>query len=74
VTAGIGSDHAPFDSAGIPVGGLYTGGPERGPGGRPRDACYHLSCDRAPGVDRAVLLQMTRAAATALRRLSATAG
>ena len=70
VSAGIGSDHAPFDAAGVPIGGLYTGGPELGPGGRPRDACYHLSCDTARRVDRAVLLQMTRAAARALRALS----
>ena len=70
VNAGIGSDHAPFDAAGIAVGGLYTGGPERGPGGRPRDACYHLSCDTAGRVDRGVLLEMTRAATRALRTLS----
>ena len=70
VAAGIGSDHAPFDAAGIPVGGLYTGGPERGADGRPRDACYHLSCDTVRRVDRGVLLQMTRAAANALRALS----
>jgi aminopeptidase S len=70
VAAGIGSDHAPFDSAGIAVGGLYTGGPEGGPGGRPRDACYHLSCDTAARVDRRVLLQMTRAAARALHTLA----
>ena len=39
------SDHAPFQAAGIPINGLYTGSSERGPGGRPRDPCYHLACD-----------------------------
>lgn len=64
------SDHAPFEEAGVPVNGLYTGASERGPGGRPRDACYHLACDRAERVNRPVLLRMARAAAEALRRLS----
>ena len=67
------SDHAPFEEAGVPVNGLYTGASERGPGGRPRDSCYHLSCDRAERVNRPVLLEMARAAAEALRRLSAQA-
>jgi aminopeptidase S len=71
VDAGGSSDHASFDAAGVPVSGLYTGANERGPGGRPRDACYHLACDTADRVDRAVLLRMARAAAKALRRLSA---
>jgi Zn-dependent M28 family amino/carboxypeptidase len=69
--AGGSSDHAPFDEAGVPVSGLYTGSSERGPGGRPRDACYHLACDTAANVDRPVLLRMARAAAEALRELSA---
>ena len=67
------SDHAPFEEAGVPVNGLYTGASESGPGGRPRDSCYHLSCDRAERVNRPVLLQMAHAAAEALRRLSAQA-
>ena len=70
VAAGGSSDHAPFDSAGIPVSGLYTGGPERGPRSRPRDPCYHLACDTEDNVDRRVLLRMARAAAEALRTLS----
>jgi hypothetical protein len=69
--AGRASDHAPFRRAGIPVNGLYTGSTERGPGGRPRDACYHLACDTAANVDRRVLLRMARATADALRALSA---
>jgi Iap family predicted aminopeptidase len=71
VAAGGSSDHASFVDADIPVSGLYTGGPERGPGGRPRDACYHLSCDTADNVDRATLLRMARAIAETLERLSA---
>ncbi len=71
VSVGGSSDHAPFMAAGIPVNGLYTGANERGPGGRARDACYHLACDTADRVNRPVLLRMARAAAEALSRLSA---
>jgi Iap family predicted aminopeptidase len=69
--AGGSSDHAPFDAAGVPVNGLYTGASERGPGGRPRDACYHLSCDTAERVNHPVLLRMARTAAKAMEQLSA---
>ena len=71
LAAGEASDHAPFRAAGIPVNGLYTGSTERGPDGRPRDACYHLACDTLDNVDRRMLLRMARATARALRRLSA---
>jgi hypothetical protein len=70
VVAGQSSDHALFRSAGIPIGGLYTGSSEPGPGRRPRDACYHLACDTIDNVDRAVLLRMARAATEALETLS----
>jgi Iap family predicted aminopeptidase len=70
VAAGGNSDHAPFQSADVPVSGLYTGGPERGPGGEARDSCYHLACDTGDRVDRRVLLRMARAVAEALRVLS----
>jgi Iap family predicted aminopeptidase len=70
VAAGGSSDHAPFAGAGIPVSGLYTGGPEQGKGGRPRDPCYHLACDTAANVDGAVLLRMARAAAEAIELVS----
>jgi len=63
------SDHAAFDTAGIPVGGLYTGADERGPGGEPRDPCYHLPCDTLANVDREALLRMTRATLRALREV-----
>ena len=72
-STGGASDHAPFQAAGIPVNGLYTGASEPGPGGEPRDACYHRSCDRLRNVNRAVLAEMAAAAEEALRRLSAQA-
>jgi hypothetical protein len=73
ISAGGSSDHAPFAAAGVPVNGLYTGSTERGAGGRPRDPCYHLACDTLDNVNRPVLLRMARAAAEAMRRLSAQA-
>jgi hypothetical protein len=71
IAAGGSSDHAPFQEAGVPVNGLYTGSTERGRGGRPRDPCYHLACDTVENVNGPVLLRMARAAAEALRELSA---
>jgi Iap family predicted aminopeptidase len=59
------SDHAPFDNAGIPVGGLFTGA------GRPHDPCYHRACDDLDNVNMPVLVEMTRTAAEAVERLSA---
>jgi hypothetical protein len=73
ISAGGSSDHAPFAAAGVPVNGLYTGSTERGAGGRRRDPCYHLACDTLDNVNRPVLLRMARAAAEAMRRLSAQA-
>ena len=67
---GNSSDHAPFQRAGIPVGGLYTGSAESAPGGKPRDPCYHRRCDTIDNVNRGVLLEMARAAAEALGDLS----
>jgi len=51
------SDHAPFLSAGIPVGGLYTGA-ENG-----ADPCYHQACDRVETINRDMLGLMADAAA-----------
>jgi Zn-dependent M28 family amino/carboxypeptidase len=68
---GGGSDHAPFRRAGIPVGGIFTGASEDGPGDRPRDPCYHRRCDTIDNVDRRVLLRTARAAAQALAGLQA---
>ena len=52
------------------MNGIYTGSKERAPGGRPRDPCYHLACDRLRSVNRDVLLRVARAAADAVRVLS----
>ncbi len=73
-STGGASDHAPFQSAGIPVSGLYTGASEEGRGGKPSDPCYHRSCDRLRNVNRAVLSEMAAAAERALLRLSAREG
>jgi Iap family predicted aminopeptidase len=62
------SDHAPFEDAGIPVAGIYTGSEEPGPGGRPRDPCYHLPCDGLANVDQELLGRMARATARVLDR------
>jgi Iap family predicted aminopeptidase len=64
------SDQLPFLEAGIPVGGLYTGSEERGPGGRRRDPCYHQPCDTLENVDAALTARMARIAGEALRELA----
>jgi Iap family predicted aminopeptidase len=63
--AGSASDHAPFQRAGITVGGLFTGA------GRPHDPCYHRACDDIDNVDMPILVEMARAAGEAVERLSA---
>jgi hypothetical protein len=55
------SDHASFRSAGIPVGGIFTG----------LDDCYHRACDRIGNVDTALAAQAARATAGALDSLAA---
>jgi hypothetical protein len=71
VSVGQSSDHTWFQVAGIPISGLYTGSSEPGPGGRPRDPCYHLACDTLKNVSLPVVLDMARTTAAALRKLSA---
>jgi len=56
VTLDDDSDHAPFEDAGIPVGGIFTG----------LDDCYHRRCDTLGNVDRGVLARSARAAEGAL--------
>jgi Peptidase family M28 len=70
VLVGNRSDGSPFENAGIAVNGLYSGATERGPGGRPRDPCYHLPCDTFANVSMGSLLPMARAAARALYLLA----
>jgi Zn-dependent M28 family amino/carboxypeptidase len=64
------SDHAPFEDAGIPIGGIFTGASERGRRPGPADDCYHRSCDtlRHMDVDRA--RRMTEAADRVLLALA----
>lgn len=78
------SDHAPFASAGIPVGGLFTGAnmlktadEVEDFGGIPgigEDRCYHLPCDDLDNVDRRVLRQMALAVGHAVHVLARSPG
>jgi aminopeptidase S len=54
------SDHASFERAGIPVGGIFTG----------LDDCYHKRCDRRRNVDLSVLRTSARAAQAAIADLA----
>jgi Zn-dependent M28 family amino/carboxypeptidase len=47
------SDHGPFAAAGIPVGGLFSGG----------DPCYHRRCDRLANVNERGLHELADATA-----------
>jgi Peptidase family M28/PA domain len=64
------SDHAAFESAGIPVGGIFTGAADRGRRPGPADRCYHRRCDTLRNVDRQLVSRMTDAAERALTRLA----
>jgi Zn-dependent M28 family amino/carboxypeptidase len=65
------SDHWPFQQAGIPIGGLYSGADETksaaqaarfgGTAGTVADACYHLACDTTANVDAGMLEGLARA-------------
>nr|WP_244501293.1 M28 family metallopeptidase [Streptomyces sp. TP-A0874] len=74
------SDHASFKSAGIPVGGLFTGASTRmtseqaekwgGQAGAPFDPCYHSSCDTTENIDDTALDNNSDAIAHAVWELS----
>ncbi|HEV3001040.1 MAG TPA: M28 family metallopeptidase, partial [Solirubrobacteraceae bacterium] len=64
------SDHAPFERAGIAVGGIFTGASERGRRPGPADRCYHRACDRLRHADRRLLRRATRAAERGLTALA----
>jgi peptidase M28-like protein/PA domain-containing protein len=64
------SDHAPFEKAGIPVGGIFTGASDRGRRPGPADGCYHRSCDTLRNVDLRLMRRLTDAADRALRALA----
>ncbi len=79
-SVGGGSDQFPFDQAGIPVGGLFSGATELktaeeatrfgGRAGQPDDACYHLACDTTANIDPVLLEQLARTAAWVVGRLA----
>jgi aminopeptidase S len=60
------SDHAPFDEAGVPVGGLFTGADEPAPDGKAHDPCYHRSCDTLENVDLDTVERLADALALAV--------
>ncbi|MET9495419.1 M28 family metallopeptidase [Streptomyces sp. NPDC006552] len=74
------SDHAPFKSAGIPVGGLFSGADYRktaaqaqkwgGTAGKAFDACYHSACDTSANIDTTALDRNSDAIAYALWELA----
>jgi len=73
---GGGSDHAPFEDALIPTGGLFSGASERktaaqaelfgGSVDEPMDRCYHLACDGVDHVNDRALDEMSDGAAHVL--------
>ncbi|MFF8969832.1 M28 family metallopeptidase [Streptomyces sp. NPDC014995] len=75
------SDHAPFKSAGVPVGGLFTGASRTktaaqaakwgGTSGQAFDRCYHSSCDTTANVNDTALNRNADALAYAVWTLSA---
>ncbi|MGX1271710.1 M28 family metallopeptidase [Streptomyces phaeoluteigriseus] len=74
------SDHAPFKSAGVPVGGLFTGASRTktaaqvtkwgGTAGQAFDRCYHSSCDTTANVNDTALNRNADALAHAVWTLS----
>jgi aminopeptidase S len=74
------SDHAPFKSAGVPVGGLFTGASRTktaaqaakwgGTAGQAFDRCYHSSCDTTANINDTALDRNGDALAHAVWELS----
>ncbi|MDQ0797272.1 M28 family metallopeptidase [Streptomyces sp. B1I3] len=75
------SDHAPFKSAGVPVGGLFSGADYTkttaqaqkwgGTAGQAFDRCYHSSCDTVTNINDTALDRNSDAIAHAVWTLSA---
>ncbi|MEU8778046.1 M28 family metallopeptidase [Streptomyces sp. NPDC048606] len=75
------SDHASFKSAGIPVGGLFTGAGNSktsaqaqkwgGTAGQAFDRCYHSSCDTTANINDTALDRNSDAVAYAIWNLGA---
>lgn len=74
------SDHGPFVTAGVPTGGLFSGGIEPktdaqaaahgGTAGVPADPCSHRSCDTIANLSDTILAEMADAIAVALVSLA----
>jgi Zn-dependent M28 family amino/carboxypeptidase len=74
------SDHALFETAGVPVGGLFSGAENvktrrqaeiyGGQAGEPTDPCYHLFCDDIENVNFEAVDEFADAAAHAIAVLS----
>jgi Zn-dependent M28 family amino/carboxypeptidase len=74
------SDHAPFQHAGIEVGGVFTGASERvgaaeakrfgARAGQPADPCYHRACDTLANIDRPMVARVADAVEAAVRSLA----
>ena len=74
------SDHGAFTTAGIPTGGLFSGGREPkteaqaaafgGTAGAPADPCSDVACDTIDNVDDAILGEMANGVAHALATLA----
>ena len=70
------SDHGPFAAAGVPIGGLFSGGRELvtkaqaarhgAVPGQPSDPCSDAACDTIDNVDLSTHVQMARAASRVL--------
>lgn len=75
------ADHGAFASAGIPTGGLFSGGRELktdaqaaafgGTGGAPADPCSDAACDTIDNINDVILDQMADAVAHAVATLAA---
>ncbi|MCX4527477.1 MULTISPECIES: M28 family metallopeptidase [unclassified Streptomyces] len=75
------SDHAPFKSAGVPVGGLFSGADYTktaaqaqkwgGTSGQAFDRCYHSSCDTTANINDTALDRNADAIAYAIWNLGA---
>jgi hypothetical protein len=80
IAAGSSSDHAPFQAAGVPVLGLFSGATEvkgraqqrawGGRAGRAYDSCYHLRCDRLARANRRTLSELSDGVGVALYALA----
>jgi Zn-dependent M28 family amino/carboxypeptidase len=74
------SDHFPFEQAGVPTGGIFSGANEvmtdaqatefGGQADEPMDACYHLACDTPENVDTQQVATFAAAAAAAALALA----